>query len=209
MMAGREHSPRVPPGGTLLPVTPEMPGSQGVPEALAAELAGRAWGGLPALYLVELDGGTCGLYPLPVPARAWRSHPVHVVVTVTAGSIGRADAGPADPVFAGAAVRFEDWDLPWAFLDGPARRDAAAALAAGTVHARPDRIRTRFVLAAGRDGTAWLARQHRHSAAPTVVTCPAGSPRPPAPPRAWAAIGHFARTVLGPLPPGPEKSAFT
>lgn len=185
-------------------MTPERPGPQAVPAALAAELAGRAWGGQPVLYLMEMAGGRCELDPLPVPGRAWRSLPLHEVITVTAAGIRRAGAGPADPCFVGAAVRFEDWDLPWPLLGGRALLRAWADFAAGRAGTRPDRIRSRFILAAGRDGTSWQARQQRHSPLPRVTGASPGEPLPPAPPAAWAAIRHFTRAVVGPEASAPE-----
>jgi hypothetical protein len=176
-----------------------------IPAALAAELDARgSWDEVPGLYLVSVREAACELRPLPGPgAHGWRTLGVHGVIAVaTQGFAAFRDAGPADPALVAAAVRFEDWDLPWPLLGGTALPSAAAALLNGTIGDRPDRIRARFIIAAGRDGTSWLARQHRHSSRARVVTVPVGQVPPPVSPRAWSAITCFTRTVLG--PPGPE-----
>ena len=156
-----------------------------MPAVLAADLAGRpAWGERPTLYLMEMADGRCQLDPLDIPARAWHSLPLHNVIAATAAGIRRANIGPADPAFIGTAVRFEDWDLPWPLLTGAALHQACSDLTAGAIHARHDRIETRLILAAGRDGTSWLARQHRHSPSPRVITSvPGEAPAPGIPPR--------------------------
>lgn len=182
---------------------------QSVPAALAAELSARpGWGAPPTLYLMEVVDGRCQLDPLPVPARAWRGRPLHHVIVTAAASIRRAHAGPADPVFIGTAVRFDDWDLPWPLLPGRAlplgprrlcRRHHSPPPRPHPDPARPRR-RPRRVLMAGTPVPPQPGPPHRH--------LPSGGAPAHGIPRAWAAICYFTRAVLEPGEPGrPEPEA--
>jgi len=172
-----------------------------VPAVIAAELAGTGWDNPPRLYLIGQHDGRCELHPFPLPGFLWDAMPLHQVIATTAAAAASALArhgARLDPDFAGAAVRFEAWDLPWPLLHGPALARAHADLALGRVHARPDRIECRYIFAAGLDGTCWEARQIRAQPLPRTATYPPGAPQPSDNARAYDALRFFTRTVLGP-----------
>jgi hypothetical protein len=90
-------------------------------------------------------------------------NPADVLAAMAAdiAMLGARPGATARPGFYGVAFRFEAWDLPWGLLQGPARRQAQADLAAGRLHARPGRLEARYFLGTGRDGATYEARQYR------------------------------------------------
>jgi hypothetical protein len=140
------------------------PAQETVSSALSAELAARAWDAPPALYAIGVQGSHCQLLHIPVPATTWALiNPADVLAAMAAdiAMIGARPGATARPGFYGVAFRFEAWDLLWGLLQGPARHQAQADLAAGRLHARPDRLEARYFLGTGRDGTSYEARQYR------------------------------------------------
>jgi hypothetical protein len=183
------------------PVEPHPPD---LPAALAAELAGAPWGAPPGLYLIGLQDGRYALDLFPVPERLWRELPPDTVITAAAALGSEIIAGGRlHPSYAGTAVRLEVWDLPWPLLLGPARDQARADLAAGLVYTRPDRIERRYLFAAGRDGTSWMATQLRTQPVPRTATYPAGTVLKETL-GAYRALRVLNRAIFGPQGPVPE-----
>jgi len=155
-----------------------------------------------------MEDDRCEFHLFPVPERIWRTVRLDQAITATAragaGIIAEA-GGRLVPSYIGAAVRFEAWDLPWPLLRGPALAQARADVALSRVHARPDRIERRFILAAARDGTSWEATQIRGQRAPRTATYLPGTSPPVHPVPVYQALRDLNRALLSPGDPAPGR----
>lgn len=154
--------------------------AQAIARTLAAKLRARtAWDEPPCLYVIRLRAGQYRLQPLPIPVAVWAAGRPPDVLEEIAFAAGIAARIPGarrrhHDVY-GTAFRFEGWGVDMRNLDAAQRRQAEADSAAHQIHARPDRVEYRLLLAADRTGTTYAARQQRGQAQVLTDVLPPGS----------------------------------
>lgn len=146
-------------------MSPQPTASQAISRALAAELGSRtAWDEPPCLYTIRLRAGQCRLQPVPIPRAAWaagRPPDILEYIALAAEIASRIPGTRRHGDLYGTAFRTEGWGLDMQNLDAAQRRQAEADSAAHRIHARPDRIEYRLLVAADLTGTTYAARQQR------------------------------------------------
>jgi hypothetical protein len=146
-------------------VSPQPAAVQAISRALAAELSSRtAWDEPPCLYTIRLQAAQYRLQPVPIPLAAWATgRPPDVLeeIALAAEIASRIPGARRHRDLYGAAFRCEGWGLDMRGLDAGQRREAEADSAAHRIHARPDRIEYRLLVAADRTGATYAARQQR------------------------------------------------
>jgi hypothetical protein len=152
--------------------------SQAISRLLAAELGARtAWDEPPCLYAIRQQAGRFRLQPLPIPPAAWatgRPPDVLEAIARTAELAARLPGTRRRSDLYGTAFRFEGWGLDMQNMTSDQRRQGQADAAAHLIHARPDRVEYRLLLAADRTGTTYAAHQQRGQHQPTEDIFPPG-----------------------------------
>lgn len=146
-------------------------------DAMAAELGQRReWGEPPALYFAFDGEDGLHLVRLPVPDDAWAIDAPPVVLRWLA----REFAASGLPALAPAALRavaipFEAWTVAGPLEDAAYREAAQQDARDRMLHARPDRVEVRMMLAAGRDGATHMVTERRDGVPVPPATTASGS----------------------------------
>lgn len=150
----------------------------GIIEAMEAELAQRGeWDEPPALYFAyDDDDEGLHLAELPVPEDAWSAGELPEILRWLAEQFSASPLPALAPAaLRGVAFRFEAWTVAGPLEDAAYREAAQQDARDRMLHARPDRVEVRMMLAAGRDGATHMVTERRDGVPVPPATTASGS----------------------------------